>query len=70
MVLILHVLVYAVLLTLGLWLYLLPSLIAFRRGRDNRWLVLGINVFFGSTFIGWGLALYLATRQPRPAVGF
>ncbi|MEU8505083.1 superinfection immunity protein [Streptomyces brevispora] len=50
---------------IGLVVYLLPSLIAFNRGTDNRWLVLVINVIFGATFLGWVLALVLALRKPK-----
>ncbi|MET8516806.1 superinfection immunity protein [Streptomyces sp. NPDC005077] len=50
---------------IGAALYLLPSLIAFNRGTDNRWLVLVINLVFGGTLIGWALALYLALRKPK-----
>ncbi|MFI6961940.1 superinfection immunity protein [Streptomyces sp. NPDC050255] len=50
---------------IGLGVYLLPSLIAFNRGADKRWLVLGINVVFGATFLGWVVALVLALRKPK-----
>ncbi|WP_326660009.1 superinfection immunity protein [Streptomyces sp. NBC_00385] len=50
---------------IGLAVYLLPSLIAFHRGTDNRWLVLVINVIFGATFLGWVVALVLALRKPK-----
>ncbi|MFI7100083.1 superinfection immunity protein [Streptomyces sp. NPDC050161] len=52
----------------ALVVYLLPSFIGFYRGSDNRWLVLVVNVLFGATFVGWLVALYLATRkvQARP----
>ncbi|SCF59773.1 superinfection immunity protein [Streptomyces sp. Ncost-T10-10d] len=46
-------------------LFLLPSLIAFNRSSRDRWLVLGINVVFGATVVGWAVALYLALRKPR-----
>lgn len=49
---------------MALVVYLLPSLIAFNRGTDNRWLVLVINVIFGATFIGWVVALVMALRKP------
>lgn len=57
---------------LALIVYLLPSLIAFNRGVENRWLVLVVNLVFGASLIGWLIALYLATRkvkdpQPRTA---
>lgn len=50
---------------LSLALYLLPSLIAFNRGVENRYLVLVVNIFFGASVIGWLIALYLATRKVK-----
>ncbi|MFK0046496.1 superinfection immunity protein [Streptomyces sp. NPDC090741] len=51
---------------IGVGLYFLPSILAFNRETDNRWLVLVINLFFGGTFVGWFLALYLTLRKPTP----
>lgn len=48
---------------LSLGIYLLPSLIAFNRGVQNRWLILVINVFLGASLIGWLVGLYMATRK-------
>ncbi|MGW0902464.1 superinfection immunity protein [Streptomyces sp. NPDC002853] len=53
---------------LGLVVFLLPSLIAFNRGIDNRWLVLVVNLVFGVSVLGWLIALYLATRKPKVAL--
>lgn len=50
-----------VFLAIGL-VYILPSIIAFRRDHPNRWLILVINLAFGSTIIGWGIALAWAMR--------
>lgn len=44
--------------------YLLPSLIAFNRDAELRWVILVINIAFGASIIGWLVALYLATRKP------
>ncbi|MFI6087192.1 superinfection immunity protein [Streptomyces sp. Je 1-332] len=52
----------------SLALFLLPSLIAFNRGIDNRWLVLVVNLVLGVSVIGWLLALYLATRKAKAAL--
>ncbi|MFI8438457.1 superinfection immunity protein [Streptomyces sp. NPDC079020] len=60
-----EILVTVVLGVLGAAAYLLPSLIAFNRRTDNRWLVLVINVIFGATFLGWVLALVLALRKAK-----
>ncbi|MFE6165638.1 superinfection immunity protein [Streptomyces sp. NPDC056486] len=49
--------------------FLLPSLIAFNRGVELRWVILVINLFLGASFIGWLVALYLATRKPKPSLG-
>ncbi|MEU4996364.1 superinfection immunity protein [Streptomyces sp. NPDC021622] len=45
--------------------YLLPSLIAFNRDAELRWVVLVINIALGASIIGWLVALYLATRTPK-----
>lgn len=37
--------------------YILPTLVAFRRGHPNRYVILVVNVAFGGTIIGWGVAL-------------
>ena len=34
-------------------IYLIPSIVAFRRGHPNRWLILVLNIVFGGTGIGW-----------------
>ncbi|MBM7167944.1 superinfection immunity protein [Streptomyces sp. G44] len=46
-------------------LCVLPSLIAFNRGIELRWVVLVLNVAAGSSLIAWLVALYLATRKPQ-----
>ncbi|MGB8942890.1 MAG: superinfection immunity protein [Streptomyces sp.] len=45
--------------------FLLPSLIAFNRGVELRWVILLINLVFGASIIGWLIALYLATREVK-----
>jgi hypothetical protein len=48
-------------LIIGL-IYILPSIVAFRRDHPNRWIILVINLAFGGTIIGWGVALAWAMR--------
>jgi hypothetical protein len=48
-------------LIIGL-VYISPSIVAFRRSHPNRWVILVINLAFGGTVIGWGIALAWATR--------
>ncbi|MET9529355.1 MULTISPECIES: superinfection immunity protein [unclassified Streptomyces] len=50
-------------------LYLLPSLIAFNRGVQHRWLILLGNLVLGGTLIGWLVALYFATRKTPESHG-
>jgi hypothetical protein len=50
-----------VLLIIGA-IYVAPTLVAFRRDHPNRWIILVINVAFGGTIIGWGIALAWAMR--------
>jgi hypothetical protein len=37
--------------------YIVPSIVAFRRNHPSRWIILVINIAFGGTIIGWGIAL-------------
>lgn len=43
-------------------IYGAPSFVAFRRHHPNRWLILLVNVVFGGTLIGWGVAMLWALR--------
>ena len=45
-----------------LLLYLLPTIIAFRNGHPNRWVILALNVFLGSTIIVWVICLIWANK--------
>ena len=40
-------------LIVGWIIYIVPTIIAFRRKHPNRWLVLVVNVVFGATGLGW-----------------
>jgi hypothetical protein len=42
--------------------YIMPSILAFRRNHPNRWIILVINIAFGTTIVGWGIALAWAMR--------
>jgi hypothetical protein len=52
---------FIVLAILGL-IYIVPSIVAFRRNHPNRWIILVINLAFGGTIIGWGVALVWALQ--------
>jgi Superinfection immunity protein len=51
-----------ILACLFLAVYLIPSLVAFRRRHPNRWLIFVINLFGGLTLFGWLLAMVWACR--------
>jgi hypothetical protein len=53
-------LVFIVLFILFAYLYFIPSIIAFRNSKNNRFVILLINIFFGGTGLGWLVALALA----------
>lgn len=44
------------------FIYVIPTFIAFRRNHPNRWLILLVNIVFGGTILGWGIALAWALR--------
>jgi hypothetical protein len=58
--------VFIIVLGIGFFIvgiiYIMPSIVAFRRNHPNRWIILVINVAFGGTVIGWGIALAWALR--------
>ena len=54
--------VVALILLIGGIIYIVPSIVAFRRNHPNRWIILVINLAFGTTIIGWGIALVWALR--------
>ena len=47
-------------LALFLVIYLIPSVVAFRRSHPNRWAITLVNVFLGGTGLGWFGALIWA----------
>ncbi len=50
----------------ALFVYLIPSLIAFRRAHPNKGLVFLVNLLLGVTLLGWIGALLWSTT-PLPA---
>jgi hypothetical protein len=42
--------------------YVIPSVVAFRRNHPNRWVIFAINMAFGATIIGWIIALVWAMQ--------
>lgn len=57
-----------ILISLGIALYAVPSFVAWRRQVPNTGSVIVINVLFGWTLLGWGIALAMACRSlPKDA---
>jgi hypothetical protein len=52
-----------VLCVLGFVLYILPSVIAFKRGHQNAGAILALNLLLGWTFLGWVAALVWSLTQ-------
>lgn len=42
--------------------YLLPTIIAYRKQKGNRAAILALNIFLGWTFLGWLIALIWALK--------
>lgn len=60
---------YDVLIDLG-WaalLYIVPTVIAWRRQHRQRYAIAACNIFLGWTILGWIVALCLALTAVRPA---
>lgn len=54
------VLIIAVFILLGFFIYFLPSIIAFRRKKKNALAIFILNLFLGVTFFGWVIAMIWA----------
>ncbi|WP_208103652.1 superinfection immunity protein [Mycolicibacterium sp. CBMA 226] len=52
-----------VFLLIGLFLYLIPTMVAANRKVPNVGSVIVINLFLGWTFVGWVVALAMAMRS-------
>lgn len=58
---------FAVLLMVGVCLYLLPSIVASKRHHRNANSICILNIFFGWTFIGWVVSLAMAMSSNTAA---
>ena len=45
---------------IGLVVYFLPTIIAFKRGKRNRGAILALNLFLGWSLLGWVVSLVWA----------
>jgi cbb3-type cytochrome oxidase subunit 3 len=51
--------------TLFICVYLIPTFIAYRKDKKDKLAILLINIFLGSTFIGWVIALVWALTSDK-----
>ena len=49
--------------------YILPSMLAWKRGSSRKWKITAINLLLGWTLIGWIVALVMSLRKLRPDEG-
>ena len=55
----------AVAAIIGIVIYLIPSIIAFRRDAASRWVIFLVNVFLGWTLLIWLVTLIWACEGRR-----
>lgn len=53
-------LIILALIAFSIFLYFIPSFLAYKYEKENRFVILLINLFFGGTGLGWLVALALA----------
>jgi riboflavin transporter FmnP len=58
-----------IMVVIGTALYVLPTLLAFKRDSTRKWKVAVINVLLGWTVIGWVVALVLTYAYEPPPPG-
>lgn len=51
--------------TVFICLYLLPTFIAYRKDKKDKLAILLINIFLGSTLVGWVIALVWALTEDK-----
>ena len=59
------IILIAVAAIIGMVIYFIPSIIAFRRDAASRWVIFLVNVFFGWTLLIWIVTLIWACEGRR-----
>jgi ATP-dependent Zn protease len=54
---------FIIILLLSIFVFFIPSIIAFNRQHRNRWVIFVINIVFGFTLLGWLVALIWALNK-------
>lgn len=59
-----------ILIVIALLIYLIPTIIAFKRGHRNRFVIMAINIALGGTLIAWlGALIWALNRVDSPIKG-
>ena len=58
-----NILILLVVLGIGLIIYLIPTIIAFMRGKRDRVAIGALNLLLGWTFLGWVLAFVWSLKS-------
>ncbi len=59
----------AVIIVTSTMMYVLPTLLAFRRERRKKWTIMAINLLLGWTLVGWVVALLMTYSYEPPPEG-
>lgn len=60
--------IFAVWIILGLVVYFVPTMVAFKKKHLNKTAILLLNLFLGWTFVGWVVALVWSVKKTdKPA---
>jgi hypothetical protein len=59
----------AVIIVTSTLMYVLPTLLAFKRERRRKWRILAINLLLGWTLIGWVVAMLMTYAYEPPPEG-
>ena len=60
---IIGILIFVVIAVVCLVFYFLPTIIAFKKERDNKVSILALNLFLGWSLIGWVVSLVWALKE-------
>ena len=58
-----------IMLVVGGFLYVLPTMLAWKRQRHRRWTITAINLLLGWTIIGWIVAMVMTYAYEPPPDG-
>ncbi len=59
----------AVIIVTSIMMYVLPTLLAFKRDRHKKWRIAAINLLLGWTLIGWVVAMIMTYAYEPPRDG-